>query len=109
MRPVIGILPDRILIAVRKRFEPLILQIVEFYHLHIFWLADGREVHARIGDHALPTLYGSPQQVRQIASAVESVIVATQQFESLRVARISGFDQSMREPSASVGPAFGVE
>jgi hypothetical protein len=89
--------------------HPIVFLKISLNHLDVGRLAHGREIHARVGDHALAALDGEAQQLRQVGTLVEPVGVAPQQFKRLGVPRITGFDQAVHQPGAGVGAALGIE
>jgi hypothetical protein len=65
--------------------------------------------HTGVGDHALDALDGAAQELGQVLTVVEPVVVAAEKLEGVGAAAVAGFDQAVGQPGAGVGAALGVE
>src|ERR1700678_1258051 len=52
VRPVVGILPDGVILALRKLIQPVVLLEVALDHLNVFGFTHGSEINASVGDHS---------------------------------------------------------
>ncbi len=109
MRAVVWILPNLLFLLLRQPFHPAIFLVVALNHLCIRWFSNWACAYTRIRHHALAALNRSAQHDRQERLLVEPVVVPAQHRKCFRVACISRFQQSMREPRASVGRTLRIK
>ena len=82
MRAIVRVLPDGAVFTSGQLVHPIVLLEISLNDLDVGGLAHRREVHARVGDHALAALDGEAQQLRQVGTLVKPIRVTSQQFKS---------------------------